>query len=184
MLIKTSHILTGALLSLSLSAGLVAPAMAEPNNSELLISQLRGHETYRGGQQLNMSDFKLGTVAGKAGGIATVRLEDGTFFNGAIVDDLMVGSFYSGKDVLVIENNGRYAIVGMAHPMWITKLIKSYGLKMSAEQGSLSSRTAAIWRELEESSSSQAAIQPLPERTAPAPARVPEMTEGPVRGMW
>jgi hypothetical protein len=152
-------------------------------NQNFLISQLRGHETYDGGSQMEWGDYLLGRVVAKVGNILFIKLDNGDYFHAT-------GDAYSGADVLVEEVNGRYQYVSMAHSSWISVLRSKYGWKQVTASASLNERTAAIWQEIEASSSRTATIAPPPRTTTPVtttPAYNPveyQPTSTPVRGLY
>lgn len=131
-------------------AGLVAlttlgavPAQAEPQNNEILISQLRGHNTYRGEPQLNPGDYILGRVRGTVGGILSIQLirpvtVDGKeIFSGDFTDGTtarVVGDAMGGDDVLLQVVDGKLVYVGKAHPYWVSRL------KLKSETATSSNR--------------------------------------------
>ena len=119
-------------------AGLVAlttlgavPAQAEPQNNEILISQLRGHNTYRGEPQLNPGDYILGRVRGTVGGILSIQLirpvtVDGKeIFSGDFADGTtarIVGDATGGDDVLLQVVEGNLIYVGKARSTCVSRL--------------------------------------------------------------
>ncbi|NES84476.1 MAG: hypothetical protein F6K10_25425 [Moorea sp. SIO2B7] len=134
--IKSLKILIGTLLFTSLCAVLANPVKAHTNNKQIqnqasehttdgnnyLISQHQGHNKYKGELQLKFRDYEIGRVVGNAGGILSVVLEEGTSFNSS-------GDGYPGGDVLVIEDDGMYTIVGTAEPPWLMELEEDYGVR-------------------------------------------------------
>lgn len=188
MLNKTSFTVSGVLLLCSLATTAIAkPASAE--SPEMLISQLRGHETYKKEEQMNLSEYTLGKVRGRAGNLLSVELMD---MSSTEIKDgdgriIMEGSANPGDDVLLKEEDGDYELVGPAHPAWITKLQKDYKWKMSGETGSATSRTTSVDREREmeptDTVTPSPAPVPEPQQTEPAPAPQTKPEE-PVRGMW
>jgi hypothetical protein len=194
IVLRQNHALTGLLLLASLSVIATAPAIAAPaqeqvNNpeSETLIAQLLGHNTYQeGGEQLNLSDYTLGHVRGRSGNYLSIELMDmsGTEIKEEGGRVIMAGSAQPGDDVLLIENDGEYEFVGTAEPTWITKLQKDYGWKMAAETKgvALSERTASLWQALAQNEGRTITIAPLgPDTNTGVGGEVPEE---PVRGMW
>jgi hypothetical protein len=128
---KTAKKITGMLLFLSVSAVSVAPAIAETTseaNQTFTISQLEGHDTYNKEPQMDMSKYILGTVVGQAGDLVSVKLSDGKVFQAPFYDPS--NPYVVGSNVLVMEENGVYSVVGLAHPAWITPLVDNYGLKL------------------------------------------------------
>jgi hypothetical protein len=189
VLINKSHALTGMLLLASCSAVSIAPAIAETtqildnhSSSEMLVSQLLGHDTYEGssGEQMNMADYKLGTVRGRAGTLLSIEVKDGDSI-------ILEGAANPGDDVILTEEDGDYELVGQAHPYWITMLEEDYKYKMSAETKgtALSERTASLWARLKENEGGTVA---LPEQESSMGRQysetVPEPQAEPVRGMW
>ncbi|MFM7276920.1 MAG: hypothetical protein ACKO1I_04485, partial [Microcystis aeruginosa] len=134
-------------------AGLVAlttvgavPAQAEPQNNEILISQLRGHNTYRGEPQLNPGDYVLGRVRGTVGGILSVQLirpvtVDGKeIFSGDFTDGTtarIVGDAKGGDDVILQVVDGKLVYVGKAHPYWVSRLKLTSEIAVSATRSQL-----------------------------------------------
>ncbi|BAQ64768.1 hypothetical protein [Geminocystis sp. NIES-3709] len=152
-----------------------------PSSSTTLISQLEGHDTYNGGEQMEWSDYSLGRVIGKSGGILFIQTEEGVVFHSE-------GGFCPGSDVLVQKTeDGRYRLVQTGHPQWISRLKAKYGWKQVASTGSLNERTAAIWAEMEKSSTTTREIPPR-EVMAPTNTYTPEpqveQYNQPVRGLW
>lgn len=189
MLFNKAHALTEMLLLASFSSVAVAPAIAEPiqisdntATSEMLVSQLLGHETYEGssGEQMNMADYKLGTVRGRAGTLLSIEIKDGDSI-------ILEGSANPGDDVILTEEDGDYELVGQAHPYWITTLEEDYKYKMSADtkKTALSERTASLWARLKENEGGTVALpEQEPSTGGDYPATVPEPEAEPVRGMW
>lgn len=89
MNIKNLSSLVAISLGLCLSAVSINPAhsseLTENNNDEILISQLRGHDTYNGSGQQQWDGYSLGRVAGKSGGIMTIRASE--LFNNFFTND-------------------------------------------------------------------------------------------------
>jgi hypothetical protein len=177
-------------------AGLVAlttlgavPAQAEPQNNEILISQLRGHNTYRGEPQLNPGDYILGRVRGTVGGILSIQLirpvtVDGKeIFSGDFADGTtarIVGDATGGDDVLLQVVDGKLIYVGKARPYWVSRL------KLKSEITTTSNRSQLL-RELNEKQPAWG-LPALPPETrtftevAPQPASEPSVS--PIRGLW
>lgn len=182
MLNKTSHLLTGILVFSSLTVAGVGSAMADTidlNNaqtSDFTISQLRGHQTYKGLPQMKMSDYIIGTVVGQAGGIVTILLPDGTSFNTTMTDSLNPGvyNYYGGMDVRVQEVDGAYVLVGLARPTWITKL---EGYKEVEE---VDNKTSSVLDEVGDTP--LVGLPPMQEETKPMVME--EVQPEAVRGMW
>lgn len=155
--------------------------------SELIISQLRGHNIYRGEPQLEWGDFLLGRVVGKSGDIMFIVLEDGTSFTAS-------GDVCPGSDVLVIKNaDGRYSFVQAAESRWISVLQSKYGYKrLDASSAALNQRTAALWKEMEASSRRTVEIPPRPTTSVQTETTVQQEmreyqyqeTPKPIRGLW
>ena len=199
MLIKNPKLLTGMLLLLSLSIVSASPAKAALTQEQLqhhqpdqntdkdnrLLSQLRGHDLYDGGEQMSPTEYKTGRVVGKTGNILFVVLDDGTYFRtdgySSIGEGKAIMVPYPGDDVLVGESDGSYYVVQGTHPMWISRL----DIKEVSMSGSLSSRTAPLWQQLE-ASMSRTAVEMPPPQPAPAysaPASTYEEAP-PVRALW
>jgi hypothetical protein len=177
-------------------AGLVAlttlgavPVQAEPQNNEILISQLRGHNTYKGEPQMNPGDYVLGRVRGTVGGILSIELMrkvtvDGKeMFYGDFADGTtarVTGSAMGGDDVILQMVDGKLVYVGLAHPYWISRL------KLKSETATSSNR-AELLRELNEKEPAWG-LPALPPETrtftevAPEPASEPSVS--PIRGLW
>jgi len=156
------------------------------NSSDLIISQLRGHNIYMGEPQLEWGDYLLGRVVGKSGGIMFILLEDGTSFTAS-------GGICPGSDVLVLKNaDGRYSFVQGAESQWISVLKSKYGYKMlDGSYVALNERTAALWKELETSSSRTVEIAPRETTTVQTQTVIQETevieyqeTSDPIRGLW
>ena len=152
--------------------------LSQPDS--ILISQLFGHELYKGEPQIEWGNLMLGRVVGEAGSIMFVVLPDGTYFND-------VGAGYPGYDVLVAQDeNGRYYIVDAAHSEWISVLESEYGWRrITRLTPPLTERTAPIWSQLGSSRSSTTQIQPrssTPARPYTPPTQ--SQYDEPVRGLW
>ena len=150
------------------------------DSEEIVISQLRGHNTYDGGSQMQWNDYSLGKVVGKSGGWMSILVEDGTSFQAQ-------GSVRPGSDVLVAKDeNGEYYLVSAAESEWISILQSEYGWKRFVAQGALNERTAAIWQEIEASSSRSVVEREIPPREVGETQFEPEpmMDSEPVRGLW
>jgi len=157
------------------------------NSSQLIITQLLGHQTYMGEPQIEWGDYLLGRVVGKSGGIMFIGLEDGTSFTA-------VGSVPPGSDVLVLKNaDGSYSFVQGAKSEWISILESKYGYKrLDGSYVALNERTAALWKALETSSSSSIADLPPRQSTMVETQTMMEETEvmeyqetsQPIRGLW
>ena len=166
-----------------------SPASSSENFPELMISQLGGHNTYMGEPQLEWGNFLLGRVVGKSGDIMFILLEDGTSFTAS-------GGICPGSDVLVIKNaNGTYSFAQVAESKWISILKSKYGYKrLDGSYVSLNQRTAALWKEMEASSSRAVEVQPRQSTTVQTQQTqmVIEETEvieyqetsQPIRGLW
>jgi hypothetical protein len=191
---NTSHTLAGTALLVALSAASVVPAIAEPINApdsnQILISQLRGHDVYRGDEQMEYPKYVIGTVVGMTGDIIAVKFpepvkvndEDITHINvgGVSVDMGGTGPIFGGKDVIFMiekDDNGHEHLtyVGAAHPAWILKLIEN-GYKISADQHQMNLATID-WGQTQ-----AVALPPMQAESVPAPQ--PEVSTEPIRGMW
>lgn len=148
-----------------------------------LISQLRGHQTYKGEPQIEWGDNMLGRVVGKSGDIMFINVEDGGTFHAN-------GSFSPGSDVLVGKDaDGRYYLVDSARSPWISILQSKYGYKkLDGTSVALNERTAAIWAELNSSPTTTTAEIPPRAQAAPPTTYTPqpevEQYNEPVRGLW
>jgi hypothetical protein len=154
----------------------------EGNDDDIVISQLRGHDTYDGGEQIQWDGHSLGRVISKSGNIMTIKAEDGTVFHAN-------GSVSTGSDVLVgVDENDNYYVVHAAHSEWISHLEADYGWKRTTMSNqALNERTAAIWAEIE-AGSSQTVTQSLDRQTTTS-IEVEQEVEttsefAPVRGLW
>lgn len=153
------------------------------SQSDLLISQLEGHDTWDGGQQIEWRDYSLGRVIGKSGDILFIKTEEGVVFHAT-------GGFCPGSDVLVHKGeDGTFHLVDKAHSQWITRLKADYGWKrIQASSGNLNERTAAIWAEMEQSSKTTREIPPREITAPPATTYTPEpqveQYNQPIRGLW
>jgi hypothetical protein len=188
---KNINLLTGLGLTLLLSSLVASPVKAsvtlETKSESLeqintheqnhLISQLFGHDLYEGKPQIEWNGYLLGKVVCRAGSIVSIILPDGTHFNTALSEVRP-----NGFNVLVEEADGRYEIVRVAHPRWISILESDYGWRRVERLAPLTERTAPIWAALEASSSSTT-VAPPPTRTTPSFTPVEQETE-PVRGLW
>jgi hypothetical protein len=185
---KTSFTIGGVILSCAIASVPIAkPANAEPvseqhhsNSSEMLVSQLRGHETYQDQEQLNPNDYVYGTVKGAAGSMLSIELEEG--------DSVLVESTSArpGDDVILTKEGDDYEFVGQAQPAWIMTLQEDYKLNMAAETGSATSSTTSVEQEeMEQTDTVTPSPAPVPEpqQTEPAPAPEEEPAE-PVQGLW
>jgi hypothetical protein len=178
---QTFHQLTGAVFLLALTALTSSPAQAETDSSALLISQLRGHETWQKEEQLNLSDYEIGRVRGAVGGILSVEFFEPVEIDGRTIRRTqVVGAAQPGDDVIFRVEDGKLLFVGQAQPYWISRL----NLK---DEGDFVSNRAAIWKELE--GSREVGLPPLPPETRtfvaePVPEPVVEETPAPVRGLW
>jgi hypothetical protein len=173
MMIRTSNQLIH---TLGLCFGLVGIDTA--NSSEvtndglddgMLIGQLRGHETYDAGEQLQWDGYVIGRVVSKSGNIMTIKVEDD-------VDGVTVfhaqGSVSPGSDVLVgKDENGYYYFERAAHPEWISHL----ELKQVTVSSTESSYSEPISQLQEETI--------VEEKTVVEEETVVEEQE-PVRGLW
>jgi len=163
-------------------------ASSTENSSELMISQLRGHNTYMGEPQLEWGDYSLGRVVGKSGGIIFILVEDGTSFTAS-------GSVSPGSDVLVLKNaDGRYSFVQGAQAEWISILKSKYGYnRLDGSYAALNQRTAALWKEIEASSSRTVEVPARQSTTVQTQTTIQqtevreyqyEETSQPIRGLW
>jgi len=182
-------------------AGLVAlttlgavPAQAGPQNNEILISQLRGHNTYRGEPQLNPGDYILGRVRGTVGGILSIQLIrpvtvdgkeifSGDFADGTtarIVGDAIVGDAMGGDDVILQVVDGKLVYVGKARPYWVSRL------KLKSEISTSATRSQLL-REVNQKEPAWGLPALPPETrtfTEVAPQPAPEPSVSPIRGLW
>lgn len=182
---KNIRILTGMLLLLSLSVVSASPAKAALKEPQLQHHQPEHQENTdkdsrllsQATEQMNSSEYKVGRVVGKTGNILFIVLKDGTSFR-------IIGDAQPGEELLLSESEGSYVIVEK-----VTRQASS--TTSVTTSGSLSSRTAGIWQEIE-SSSSRTTITPPPPQPAPsysAPASTysapaPTYQEAPVRALW
>jgi hypothetical protein len=188
---KNLSSLTVMSLGLLLSTTSLKPAQAfqlniqgneSRSDSQSLISQLRGHDTYMGQPQIEWGDNMLGRVIAKSGDILFIRTEEGAVFQAN-------GTFCPGSDVLVGKNaNGGYYLVDRAHSQWISVLQSKYGYKrLDGTSVALNERTAAIWAEMKTQSTTNREIPPRVQ-TTPAPTFTPQpqgsQYNEPIRGLW
>ncbi len=161
-------------------------ASTSENSSELIISQLRGHNTHMGEPQIEWEEYLLGRVVGKSGGIIFILLEDGTSFTAS-------GSVAPSSNVLVVKNaNGRYSFVQASEAEWISILKSKYGYKrLDGSYAALNQRTAALWKELEMSSSRTVSVPPRQSATVQTQTNIQQRevveyqeTPKPIRGLW
>lgn len=167
----------------SVEASTIKNEQTSNSEAKTLISQLEGHDTFNGGEQMEWGDYTLGRVIGKSGEILFIRTESGAVFHGN-------GGFCPGSDVLVHQaENGKYHLVDKAHSQWISRLKAKYGWERVASSGSLNERTAAIWATMGQSSSTTRQIPPREIISTPAPTYTPQpevqqQYNQPVRGLW
>lgn len=172
---------------LTVTALCAGPVKAEPQ--ELILSQLRGHETYRQEPQMDPTQYVLGRVRGTVGGIMSIELMRAVTVDGKdiMAADLapygtsqrVVGDAMGGDDVILQVVDGKLVYIGKAHPYWISRL------KLKSE-ASYSGNTARLIEELNRSEAS-VGLPPLAPETRtftaePAPAPAPAVA--PVRGLW
>lgn len=167
----------------SVEASTIKNEQTSNSDAKTLISQLRGHDTYNSGEQMEWGNYTLGRVIGKSGDILFIRNENGAVFQAN-------GGFCPGSDVLVHQaENGRYYLVSGAHPQWISRLKSKYGWKQVETSGALNERTAAIWASMGQSSSTTREIPRREIISAPAPTYTPQpqveqQYNQPIRGLW
>lgn len=161
MLIKTPHALGSILLGLAISAVSAAPVFSEPTTGKIqhhpsevtgdqviYLTQSLGHMNYPGATRKTWSSFKVGTIRAIVGDVTFVTLEDGTSFQQRAVFT-SDGNVRPGSNVLVVQKDGKYRIVDVAHSPWVLKLTEDYGYKLAADkklEPSYQARTAPIWR--------------------------------------
>ena len=153
----------------------------EQKEDSVLISQLRGHNSYAGEPQMSWENYVLGRVVGKSGSWMSIKTEDGAVFQAE-------GSVSPGSNVLVDKDEtGAYYLVSASEAEWIEILEADYGWKRNAvTQASLNERTAAIWAEIEAGSSRQTTV--IPAQQASESQFIERETQvfesQPVRGLW
>ena len=133
-------------LGLSLGSSIISPAhaseLADHSSDEILISQLRGHNTYDGRPQIRWDDddYSVGTVVGASGGLLSIVVEDGTLLQAE-------GDVRLGSNVLVApDENGNYYLVMASESEWILPLEQDYGVTRNKNYPlPLTERTAPIW---------------------------------------
>ncbi|MBR8830476.1 MAG: hypothetical protein N5P05_000050 [Chroococcopsis gigantea SAG 12.99] len=104
-----------------LSAATISAAL--PVHAEILVSQLRGHETYAKEPQMNMSDYVVGRVRGAVGGILSVQFyQPVTVGNREVKGVNVSGGATPGDDVIFQIIDDKLVFVGPAHPYWVTRL--------------------------------------------------------------
>lgn len=197
MLSKSVKILTGALLAAAALGVSILPAQAKPvaAQSEILLSQLGGHQTYKKQNQLVLSNYAIGRVRGKVGNILSVQFLPYASFPGFVRMDAngdrkmtsinIEGAAEPGDDVIMrpsFDSDGAFdgweliekdyipAIISTAFPRWITRI--NYKEVAAVE-------TSAIDFE----PSAPVGLPPV-ERSAPAPVAPAPAPSGPVRGLW
>jgi hypothetical protein len=160
--------------------------VTENNHDEILISQLRGHDTYEGEAQLEWQGYSLGRVVGKSGNMMSIKAEDGTVFQARNYENYYTNYINPGSDVLIgKDEDGGYHIVKAAESEWISYLESDYSFKRNmVASKTLNERTAAIWSEIEASSSTTVS-QRLDSQTRTEIVQEREVQEvAPVRGLW
>ena len=146
MNIKIFSSLIAISLGLSLGSSTISPSHAseltDHTSDEILISQLRGHNTYDGRPQIRWDDddYSVGTVVGGSGGLLSIVVEDGTLLQAE-------GDIRLGSNVLVApDENGDYFLVKASESEWILPLEQDYGVKRNKDYPApLAERTAPIW---------------------------------------
>jgi hypothetical protein len=158
---------------------------AEPQG-ELLISQLRGHNTYMGEPQLNPTDYVVGRVRGAVGGILSIEFMDPVTVDGKQLMSSEYRSGYTritadampGDDVIFQVVDGKLVYVGKAGPYWITRL------KLKSETA-VNTNTSQLLEELNQSPRAWGLpALPAESRTYTEAAPMPEPAAAPIRGLW
>lgn len=174
---NTARKLTGALLALSLAGFFATPAQAEPQGE--LLSQLPGHDVFRGDPQMNAADFYIGRVRGIAGSILFIELLEPVTIDGREVTHLHtaatgwgkfqnIGAPRPGDDVALKWEDGQWMIIDRYNPYWVTRL--------SLREVSEVQRSAINWGETRQVGlPNLQPSQPVVQEVAPPP---------PVRGLW
>lgn len=146
----------------------------------LMISQVRGHDLYSGGEQMPC-DGIIGHMYCRSGTIGFIRSADGAHIHAST-------GAWNGEDVLLgKDDDGNYFIIGMAHPRWITKLVADYGFTYpeNCDYVPLTERTADLWARLgQQRPATQIPSRPTPPARPYTPPPQPEAQPEPVRGLW
>ncbi|MEB3310100.1 MAG: hypothetical protein VKJ02_07675 [Snowella sp.] len=182
MLTQSVKVLTGVVAALAAYGISAMPAQAEPvqQSSEVLVSQLAGHDLWRkGGTQLLIGDYAIGRVRGVIGNILFIEFlkypqslsADGFFTVGdrRYSHVHLVGSAQPGDDVIV-RRSGNTWEVAQAHPVWISRL--------NLKEVPTFERSAVNFE-------STAPVSLPPAQPAPAPTFRPAPAPAPaIRGLW
>jgi hypothetical protein len=187
---KSAKTLTGVLVALAAYGVSAIPAEAKPMQSkqEVLVSQLRGHEVYKGQDQWDWRNYAVGRVRGKVGNILMIEFLKYGAFPGyidagdgyKITHYHMEGAAEPGDDVILrpefvngklmgmtyIDSKYLQTYVSQAHPYWVSRL----KLKEVATV-----EKSAITFE------SSAPVSLPPVQATPAPVYQPAPA---IRGMW
>lgn len=186
-LVKNLSSFVAIAVALCFSAININPAssseVTENDHDEILISQLRGHDIYEGGTQQQWQEYSLGRVVGKSGNMMSIKADDGTVFEARNYENYYTNYINPGSDVLISKDeDGKYYVVKAAEAEWISYLESDYGFKRDmVASKTLNERTAAIWSEIEASSSSTVS-QRLDSQTRTEIVQQQEVA--PVRGLW
>jgi hypothetical protein len=174
---------------LAASALCTAPVRAESLDSPLLISQLRGHNTYMGEPQMDPARYVLGRVRGTVGGILFVEfmkvytVDGKELMSTEAVDGYtrrIVGDAKGGDDVIFEVVDDKLVFVGLAHPYWISRL------KLKSETA-VDTNTSQLLQELNQSPRAWGLPTLAPESrtyTEATPVPEPAPAAAPIRGLW
>lgn len=170
----------------AVTALVTSPVRAEQPN-ELLIGQLRGHETWNKEPQMDAAKYVLGRVRGTVGGILSVELLKAYTVDGKELmnteavtgySQRIVGDAKGGDDVIFEVVDGKLVFVGQAHPYWISRL------KLKSETA-VNSNTSQLLEELNQSSRAWGLpALPAESRTFTEAAPEPAPAAAPIRGLW
>jgi hypothetical protein len=159
---------------------------AEPQG-ELLISQLRGHNTYMGEPQMDPARYVLGRVRGTVGGILFVEfmkvytVDGKELMSTEAVDGYsqrISGDAKGGDDVIFEIVDDKLVYAGLAHPHWISRL------KLKSETAT-DGRTSTLLQELNQSPRAWGLpALPAESRTYTEVTPVAEPAAAPIRGLW
>lgn len=181
-----SPLIAAISLGLCLSTVTINPAQSsevtDNNGNDILISQLRGHDSFDGNSQRLWQKYSMGRVVGKSGDKIFIDVEDGGSFQ---ADGYVRPYTYirPGSDVIVgTDSNGEYYLVSATKSEWISRLETDYGLdRNEIAITPLNERTAPIWAALE-APDTMTVTQILGTETTP---NIPERQyTSPVRGLW
>ncbi len=184
MLTKSVKVFTGVVAALAACGISAMPSQAEPvpaqKSSEVLVSQLAGHDVYNKTPQMLIGDYAIGRVRGVIGNILFIEflkypqsLSSAGYFtvgNQRYTHLHLTGSAQPGDDVMVRRtSDGKAWEVGVAHPAWISRL--------NLKEVPTFERSAVNFE-------STAPVSLPPVQPSQPPAYRPAPAPAPVRGMW